>query len=84
MRYEYPSGVTEAEKPWVEAFENEVLPFITKNGPSIGEKALQGDKLCEEIVRRAHLFVNGLPQYRKFNLKILIHDLKLWEKSNDS
>jgi hypothetical protein len=63
----------------IERFEDEILPFTTKHGSEIGESALQGNLLCEEIIRRQHLFCDGLPEKRPENFKRLIECLKLWE-----
>lgn len=79
LRYEYPAGVLPEEEPTVEIFERDVLPFVMKNGSEIGTKAMQGDKVCEEIIRRHDMFVGGLPSMRATNLRLLISALKLWE-----
>lgn len=79
MKFEYPNGVLPEERPIVERFERDVLPVVMKNGSEIGTKAMQGDRDCEEIIRRHQLFVEGLPHLRETNLKFLIAALKRWE-----
>lgn len=68
------------ETPLIERFEQDVLPFVTKHGSEIGDSAMQGDRDCEEIIRRHHLFVEGLPHLRPTNFKLLIAALKRWEQ----
>lgn len=80
MRYDYPGGVMDYEKPMIEKFESEILPYTIKHGPRIGESAMNGDVVAEEIIRRQRLFVEGLPEMRRTNLAMLINALKLWEK----
>lgn len=79
-KYEYPGGVMDWEKPLIDKFETEILPYTIKNGPKIGEAAMQGDRVAEEIIRRQQLFVEGLPELRRANFKMLTIALKLWEK----
>jgi hypothetical protein len=78
-RYDYPGGVASEDVPVIERFERDVLPFVLKNGPEIGDAAMRGDATCEEIIRRNRLFVEGLPEMRALNLKLLIRALKAWE-----
>lgn len=81
-KYEYPGGVMDWERPLIEKFENEVLPYTLKNGPRIGEAAMQGNTVAEEIIRRQQLFVEGLPELRRANFKMLLIALQLWEKQS--
>ena len=78
-RYDYPGGVLPEEKPLIEMFERDALPFVLKNGSEIGASAMQGDADCEEIIRRHRLFVEGLPHLRAWNYKLLTAALKRWE-----
>ena len=80
MKFEYPGGVMPEEIPLIERFEDEVLPFALKHGPQIGEMAMNGDLAAEEIIRRQHLFVLGVPEMRQFNYKLLVKAIKLWEE----
>jgi len=64
----------------VEKFERDVLPFAEKEGPRIGEAAMQGDVNATEIIRRTNLFINGLPEFRPENFKLLVQALKRWEQ----
>lgn len=79
MRYEYPGGVLDHEKPLIDRFEREILPYTEKMGPYIGEAAMTGDMDAEEIIRRQHLFCVGLPEMRKINLAWLISAIQRWE-----
>lgn len=79
MKYSYPGGVLPEEISLMEKFEDEILPYTQKHGAQIGEMAMNGDLAAEEIIRRQHLFVMGLPEYRKFNLQLLIKAMKQWE-----
>ena len=79
MRYEYPGGVVEEERPLIEKFEADVLPYAMKHGPVIGEAAMKGDANATEIIRRMRLFVEGLPEMRRFNYGLLVEHLKAWE-----
>ncbi len=78
MKFEYP-GLMPEEIPLIERFEEDVLPYTIKHGPQIGEMAMNGDLAAEEIIRRQHLFVEGLPEMRSFNYKLLVKAIKLWE-----
>lgn len=80
MLYEYPSGVLDEERPIVEKFENEIVPYVRKYGGYIGEAAMRGDLDAEEVIRRYSLFVNGMPMWRDVNLKLCTAALKRWEK----
>lgn len=79
MRYEYAGDVLQEEKPIVEQFERDVIPYVLKNGGYIGESAMQGDLDAEEVIRRYNLFVNGMPHLRAANLKFCIAALKRWD-----
>lgn len=70
------------ERRTVDVFERDLLPFLQKHGPLIGELAMQGDGLCEEIVRRYHLFSIWKDPH---NLSLLTEDLRNYEqrKSNE-
>lgn len=78
-RYEYPGGVLPEERPLIERFETDVLPFVVRHGSEIGESAMQGDLDCEEIIRRHRLFVEGMPHLRPANYRLLTAALKRWE-----
>lgn len=78
-RYEYPGGVLPEERPLIERFESDVLPFVMRHGSEIGESAMQGDMDCEEIIRRHRLFVEGMPHLRPANYRLLTAALKRWE-----
>lgn len=79
MKFDYAGGVLPEERPTIERFESDVLPFIEKNGGRIGEKAMQGDLVAEEVIRRYNQFLNGMPEMRPWNLKLLIGVLKRWQ-----
>lgn len=79
MRFEYPAGVLPEERPIVERFEDEIVPYVEKYGGSIGEAAMRGDLDAEEVIRRYHHFVNGMPHLRAWNLKLVTAACKRWE-----
>lgn len=79
MKYDYAGGVLPEERPVIDRFEADVLPYVQKNGPWIGEAAMQGDMDAEEVIRRYNLFVNGMPHLRPVNLRICIAALKRWD-----
>lgn len=79
MKYDYAGGVLPEERPTIERFEADVIPFVTKNGSRIGDAAMKGDLVAEEVIRRYNQFVNGMPDLRPKNLKLLIAVLKRWE-----
>lgn len=81
MKYEYPGGIMDYEKNMIERFEDHILPFTIKNGPKIGESAMNGDAAAEEIIRRQRLFVEGVPEMRFLNFKLLNKAIKLWRNS---
>lgn len=79
MKFEYPSGVLPEERPIVDKFESEIVPYVQKHGGYIGEAAMQGDLDAEEVIRRYHLFVNGMPHLRPENLRFCTAALKRWD-----
>lgn len=81
MKYDYPGGVEEWERPIVEKFEDEILPFTIKHGPRIGEAAMKGDQVAEEIIRRQQMFCEGLPEMRGMNFRMLVAALKTWSQN---
>lgn len=80
MKYDYPGGVLPHERQMIERFEDEVVPFVEKHGPQIGEFAMYGDKNAAEIINRYRLFVEGLPDLRTANYKLLVRALKQWQQ----
>lgn len=79
MRFDYPDGVLPEERPIVEKFERDVLPFIERHGSQMGDDAVKGDLDAEEVIRRYKLFVEGMAHLRAQNLRIMIAALKRWE-----
>lgn len=79
MRFDYPGGVMPEERPIVERFERDLVPYIERHGSEIGERAIQGDLDAEEIIRRYRLFIEGMPHLRNFNLKLLTGAAKRFE-----
>ena len=79
MKHDYVGGVLPEERPTVDCFERDVLPFIEKNGGKIGETAMMGDADAYEIINRYRLFVEGMAEMRPFNLNMMIAALKRWE-----
>jgi hypothetical protein len=66
----------------IERFEGEVVPYIEREGPRIGEIAMQGDAVAAEIIARYRLFVEGLPDLRLTNYKLLVRALKAWQRTD--
>lgn len=79
MKFDYSGGVLQHERPVIERFETDVLPFLQKNGGRIGEAAMQGNVDAEEVISRYNQFLNGMPDYRPQALKFLIAALKRFE-----
>jgi hypothetical protein len=79
MKFEYPAGVLPEERPIVERFEEEVVPYVLKHGGRIGEAAMRGDLDAEEVIRSYGLFITGMPHLRGANLKLCVAALKRWE-----
>jgi hypothetical protein len=75
----YAGGVLPEERPVVEKFENEIVPYVEKNGGRIGESAMQGDLDAEEVIRRYSQFINGMPEFRQANLRLCVQACKRWE-----
>ena len=80
MKFEYVGGVVgEQEKYTIERFETDVLPYISKHGPRIGESAMNGDEDALQVMHAYRGFTEGMPDYRPQNLKKMIAALKRWE-----
>jgi hypothetical protein len=79
VKYDYPGGVFPEERPIIEVFERDVVPYVEKNGGRIGEMAMRGDLDAEEVIRRYNQFINGMPHLRRFNLKLCFSALKRFE-----
>lgn len=79
MKFDYPAGILPEERPLVDKFEADVVPYVTKNGGFIGDSAMKGDLDAEEVIRRYNLFINGMPHLRAFNLRLCISALKRWD-----
>lgn len=84
MRYDYPGGVLPEERPIVETFERDLVPFVERHGSEIGERAMQGDFDAEEIIRRYRLFIEGMPHLRPLNLKLLTGAAKRWSAKREN
>jgi hypothetical protein len=80
MKYEYAGGVMDHERPIIERFENEVLPYVMRHGPLIGEMAMQGDMDAELVIRFQRAFCEGDPAWRVINFKKLCEYLKIVER----
>jgi hypothetical protein len=84
VKFDYPGGILPHERPMIERFEDEVVPYIEREGPRIGEQAMFGDAVAGEIINRYRLFVEGLPDLRQTNYKLLVHALKTWQRTDHS
>lgn len=78
----YCGGVLPEEAPLVEKFEAELLPYLTKHGPQIGEMAMHGDADAEAVIQGYHRFINGLPTFRRTNFEMCVAALKRWERKS--
>lgn len=67
------------DKEVIRRFNLEALPVLKVRGSEIGEKAMQGDVLAEDVIRRYNLFQAWLDP---FNLNFLEVRLKEWLKKN--
>lgn len=81
MKYDYPGGILPHERAMIERFEDEVVPYIEREGPRMGEAAMQGDVVAAEAINRYRLFVEGLPDMRATNYKLLVRALKTWQRN---
>ena len=63
------------EKETLRVFHVELMPIFSKHGSEIGERAMRGDCLAEQIIRRYHIFASWLDPY---NLKLLMRVTKQW------
>lgn len=79
MMFDYPGGIPDEQKLMVEHFESDVVPYLRKHGPAIGEKAMQGDAVATEAIIAYRLFVEGIPELRADNYKRLCNSLKAME-----
>ncbi len=74
----YCGGVLPEERPLVEKFE-ELIPYLQKHGPRIGEAAMHGDADAEAVIQGYHRFINGMPHLRRTNFDLCVQALKRWE-----
>lgn len=79
LKYEYEGGVLPHEKYLCERFEDEIMPYVTKYGPYIGQLAMMGDKNCEEILLRHNGFLRSGPEQRKYNYTRLVRCLRTFK-----
>lgn len=76
MKCQYVGGVLPHERPLLERFEQDMLPYLEKMGPYIGELAMSGHEVCEEIILRHNGILNGGPQQRQWNYNRLLRCLR--------
>lgn len=81
MKFDYAGGVLPHERPVIERFEADVLPYIEKHGSQLGECAMQGDTDCTEVIQRYQQFTQGDPSYRQSCLGHMIAALKRCERT---
>jgi len=62
-------------------FNRDVLPVLKTHGPEIGEKAMQGDGLAEQVIRRYAIWCSWLDPV---NLKMLENLIHRWLKRRDA
>lgn len=58
-------------------FEEGVLPDLKRFGPEMGERAMQGDLLAEQVIRRYAIYAAWLDPY---NLTLLENVTRQWLK----
>jgi len=68
------------EKATRERFETGVLPDLKRFGPEMGEKAMQGDALAEEVIRRYAIYAAWQDPY---NLGLLENRARQWLKRKE-
>jgi hypothetical protein len=69
------------EHPWQSArdkFDEEIIPWLTKNGLEIGSKARNGDEICKKIVSTYTLLFRS---FDPLNLIVLEKDIEQYKKS---
>jgi len=81
MRFDYAGGVLPHERQVIERFEADVLPYVERHGSQIGDRAMQGDLDCQEVIKRYRQFTQGDPSYRQACLDHMIAALKRCERS---
>lgn len=79
LKCQYVGGVLPEERYLLERFEDEMLPYLEKMGPYIGELAMEGHKVCEEIILRHNGMLNGGPQQRVWNFNRLKRCLRAFQ-----
>ena len=79
MKFDYVGGITNEERPMIERFEADVVPYLQKHGGRIGESAMKGDPVAETAIRSYRMFVEGIPEMRAFNYALLVKSLKAME-----
>lgn len=81
MKFDYAGGVLNHERAVIERFEDQVVPYVERMGPVIGERAMAGDADCEEVIRRYRQFTQGDPGYRETCFAHLVAALKRAERN---
>lgn len=81
MKYEW-RDILPHERPMIEKFEDEIIPYMEREGPRIGEFAMSGDLNATEIINRYRLFCEGVPEMRPANYKLLVKALKHWQNGD--
>jgi hypothetical protein len=76
LKCEYVGGVLPHERHLCERFEEEMLPYLVKMGPYIGELAMEGHAVCEEIMLRHNGMLKGGPEQRQWNYNRLVRCLR--------
>lgn len=83
-KFEYPGGVLDHERDLIEKFERDVLPFTEKYGSFIGQLAMSGHEISEEVILRHQGFMRGGPDQRPYNFRMLVRALKKWKREWES
>ena len=78
-RFNWP-GATPACTPLIEKFERDLLPWLEKMGPWIGQAAMELDHpAAKEILLRHQGFQHGMPEARAYNFALLVKAMKAFQ-----
>lgn len=79
MKFLYPGGVPQEQAYMVERFEADIVPYLEREGPKIGDAAMKGDAVAIEAINAYRMFVEGVPEARASNYARLVKSLKAME-----
>lgn len=79
MIFDYPGGVPQEQASLIERFEEDIVPYLRREGPRIGDAAMKGDAVAIEAINAYKMFVEGVPEVRALNYRRLCKSLKAME-----